>query len=51
MLKELESLFSISVWEFDSQAGIACFFPGGCVRVIFMLGSYNLTELTHIILL
>lgn len=29
MLKELKSLFSISAWEFDSQAGIVSFIMGG----------------------
>lgn len=46
MLKELESLFSISLWESDSQAGIVCFIVEGG----FMIGSYDQTEITHIIL-
>lgn len=48
MLKELESLFSVSAWEFDSQAGIVCFIMWG--GLIFMLGTYHQTEITHIIL-
>lgn len=46
MLKDLESLFSISLWEFDSQAGIVCFvMKGGS-----MIGSYDPTEITLSIL-
>lgn len=48
MLKELESFSSLSVWEFDSPAGIVCFIMWE--GLFFMLGSHDQTELTHIIL-
>lgn len=46
MLKALESLFSISLWRFDSQAGIVSFVMEGG----FMIDSYDQTEISLITL-
>lgn len=47
MLKEVESLFSTSLWGFDSEAGIFYFVMEGG----FMIGSYDQTEMSHYFIL
>lgn len=47
MLKEVESLFSTSLWGFDSEAGIFYFVMEGG----FMIGSYDQTERSYYFIL